>query len=59
MVTNVSNEDSLVLDHVLVAVDDLAGSGDKLWHDNGLACAVGGHRLEMGTANRPVPRGSA
>jgi Glyoxalase-like domain len=49
----------LVLDHVLVAVEDLDRAEERLWNEHGLACAQGGRHLEMGTANRLVPLGSA
>jgi hypothetical protein len=50
---------ALVLDHVLVAVDDLDAAAGRLWREHGLACAEGGRHLDMGTANRLVPLGSA
>jgi hypothetical protein len=49
----------LVLDHVLVAVDDLDATEERLRRECGLACAEGGRHLDMGTANRLVPLGSA
>jgi hypothetical protein len=49
----------LVIDHVLVAVDDLDATADWLWSEHGLATAEGGRHVDMGTANRIVPLGSA
>jgi hypothetical protein len=59
-VLRMNNESaSLVLDHVLIAVGDLDAASERLWREHGLACAAGGHHLDMGTANRLVPLGSA
>jgi Glyoxalase-like domain len=59
-VTNVDDaSDDLVLDHVLVAVDDLDAAAERLSRERGLACAPGGRHLDMGTANRVVPLGAA
>jgi Glyoxalase-like domain len=49
----------LVIDHVLVAVDDLDATAEWLWSEHGLATAEGGRHVDMGTANRLVPLGAA
>jgi hypothetical protein len=50
---------SLVIDHVLVAVDDLDATCGWLWNEHGLATAEGGRHVDMGTANRILPLGAA
>jgi hypothetical protein len=55
--TLASTLDSIELDHVLIAVADLAVAGREIeaWH--GLASIEGGHHPAWGTANRIVPLG--
>lgn len=48
---------TLTLDHVLVAVPDLAEAADLLRDDHGLASVEGGRHPAWGTANRIVPLG--
>jgi hypothetical protein len=45
------------LDHVLIAVADLAGAAQELEARHGLASIEGGHHPGWGTANRIVPLG--
>jgi Glyoxalase-like domain len=47
------------LDHVLIAVADLAAAGRQLEARHGLASIVGGRHPGWGTANRIVPLGDA
>jgi hypothetical protein len=49
----------LALDHVLLAVDDLAAAGRLLEERFGLASIEGGRHPGWGTANRIVPLGDA
>jgi hypothetical protein len=49
----------LELDHVLLAVDDLAAAGRGLEERHGLASVAGGRHPDWGTANRIVPLGSS
>ena len=50
---------SLAVDHVLVAVDDLAAAGALVEGRHGLVSVDGGNHPEWGTANRIVPLGDA
>jgi hypothetical protein len=47
------------LDHVLIAVDDLAAAAAELRASDGLASVEGGRHPGWGTANRIVPLGDA
>jgi hypothetical protein len=49
----------LRIDHVLVAVDDLAEADQKLRSTHGLSSIEGGRHSGWGTANRVVPLGDA
>jgi hypothetical protein len=48
---------SAPIDHVLLAVPDLEGVGEKLLDEHGLASVEGGRHTGWGTANRIVPLG--
>jgi hypothetical protein len=50
---------ALMVDHVLLAVDDLAEAAVVLNERYGLASAEGGHHPRWGTANRIIPVGTA
>jgi hypothetical protein len=50
---------SLAIDHVLVAVDDLAAAGALVEARHGLVSVDGGSHPGWGTANRIVPLGDA
>lgn len=50
---------ALELDHVLIAVADLAAAGRELEARHGLASIEGGHHAGYGTANRLVPLGDS
>src|SRR5438132_3854521 len=50
---------SLDLDHVLIAVADLASAGREIETRHGLASVEGGRHPGWGTANRIVPLGEA
>ena len=50
---------ALELDHVLIAVADLAAAGRELEARHGLASIAGGRHPGWGTANRIVPLGEA
>lgn len=47
------------LDHVIVAVRDLAAAAERFERDHGLASVEGGRHRGLGTANRIVPLGSS
>src|SRR5882724_8147445 len=47
------------LDHVLIAVEDLAAAGRELEARHGLASIEGGRHPGWGTANRIVPLGDS
>ena len=47
------------IDHVLIAVNDLAGAGRALEARYGLSSLAGGRHPDWGTANRIVPLGEA
>jgi hypothetical protein len=47
------------LDHVLLAVTDLAAAGRELQARYGLASVEGGRHPDWGTANRIVPLGDS
>ena len=49
----------LAIDHILVAVDDLAAAGAMVEARHGLASIDGGSHPAWGTANRIVPLGDA
>lgn len=48
----------LVIDHVVLAVQDLDVAGERLLSDHGLASVPGGRHARWGTANRIVPLGA-
>ena len=47
------------LDHVVFAVDDLAGAAEELEADHGLVSVAGGRHPGWGTENRIVPLGES
>jgi Glyoxalase-like domain len=47
------------IDHVLIAVDDLAEADRALHSTHGLSSMEGGRHPDWGTANRVVPLGDA
>jgi hypothetical protein len=47
------------VDHVLIAVADLAAAGHEIEVRHGLASSEGGRHLAWGTANRIIPLGDA
>ncbi len=49
----------LELDHVIVAVKDLAVAAARLERDHGLSSVAGGHHRGLGTGNRIVPLGNS
>jgi hypothetical protein len=50
---------ALELDHILIAVADLAAAGHEIEERHGLASIEGGRHPGWGTANRIVPLGDA
>jgi Glyoxalase-like domain len=54
-----STLDHVELDHVLIAVSDLAAAARKIEARYGLASIEGGRHPDWGTANRIVPLGSS